>query len=935
MAPKRGSSFARFARRAAAFGAGLALALAAAAAEAQTAPSGVIAPGEAAVAGFSGALRPIAVAPGEDPDAETFIDLNGPSLRVVDLRRMGGPPEAQLVGASKPFTVRAASIGQAFGVALDDAQPPNLYAAATSAYGLPIVANGPDGRPRHVRVGERGAAFMPGLWGPGGGPGSIWKIDGATGAVSLFANVTTNGRVNSGPALGGLAYDPETKSLFVADRESGLIHRFGLDGVETAVYDHGVVGAAAIGLKPTPASAAAGLDVRDPAFDSARPEIWGYAAPERRVFGLAAHRRRLYYAVADGLAIWSVGLNADGSFAADATIEVAAPPAAGPSEIAEIAFDDQGRMYLAERPAATGAFDFEALSVPSIGRLLRYAVIGATSDGRRIWQPPPDEYAVGFPENFRNDNGGVAIGDGHTADGSLNLYSCDGFVWTSGEQLRNATDPRIAAELGQKDALAIDGLQGTPAWRVRRGDEPPRISYFVDYADAPPDFSARGHMGAIAIARACVGGAVPAPATPGAGHAAPATPAPSASPAPVPPTASPPPAPLRPPSSPGTPPNGRACQARVCGPTGEPVCARNQVWRDATKQCAPSCEQGEVLIAGRCCAVNVVAGGGCVNGGAPGGQCGVGQTPIGPNNQCCANDRVYVDPAGAQACCPNAVVGGQCASPPPSSACASGYVPASGGCCLASQATATGVCCPSGQAPSADKATCQTWTRIPKGGQCCASGYVPSGAGQCCASANLTSTGECCSQPVDPNDRRACPGKSAEERKGRCKPGEVESPAGACAPPPCPTGETRNVDGRCVSAAPQPCPPGESRDVDGRCVTAEPPPLAPNAPPIPAPAIPAKPAAPIESPPAPPAASALHCPPGMTPGPLGRRCWPAKAPPGASPTAPAPHCPPGTAPGPLGQRCWPVKARPAPPSTFAPVHRDGCPPVRGCGRRRP
>jgi hypothetical protein len=468
MAPKRGSSFARLARRAAvAFGAGLALALAVAAAEAQTAPSGVIAPGEAAVAGFSGALRPIAIAPGEDPDAETFIDLDGPSLRVVDLRRMGGPPEAQLVGASKPFTVRAASIGQAFGVALDDAQPPNLYAAATSAYGLPIVAMGPDGRPRHIRVGERGAAFMPGLWGPGGGPGSIWKIDGATGAVRLFANVTSNGRANSGPALGGLAYDPETKSLFVADRESGLIHRFGLDGVETAVYDHGVVGAAAVGLPTRPASAGPGLDAQDPAFDSARPETWGYAAPERRVFGLAAHGRRLYYAVADGLRVWSVGLNADGSFAADATIEFAAPPGAGPSEIAEIAFDDQGRMYVAERPAATGAFDFEALSLPSIGRLLRYAVIGATSDGRRIWQPPPDEHSVGYPENCRNDNGGVAIGDGHAADGSLNLYLCDGFVWTSGEQLRNATDPRIAAQLGQKDELAIDGLQGTPAWRVR------------------------------------------------------------------------------------------------------------------------------------------------------------------------------------------------------------------------------------------------------------------------------------------------------------------------------------------------------------------------------------------------------------------------------------------------------------------------------------
>jgi hypothetical protein len=31
-----------------------------------------------------------------------------------------------------------------------------------------------------------------------GGPGSIWKIDGQTGAVTLFTNVTFNGLPNSG-----------------------------------------------------------------------------------------------------------------------------------------------------------------------------------------------------------------------------------------------------------------------------------------------------------------------------------------------------------------------------------------------------------------------------------------------------------------------------------------------------------------------------------------------------------------------------------------------------------------------------------------------------------------------------------------------------------------------------------------------------------------
>jgi hypothetical protein len=46
--------------------------------------SGVIADGNAAVTGFSGAQVPTLIAPGVNPDKIT-IDLNGPSMRVIDL----------------------------------------------------------------------------------------------------------------------------------------------------------------------------------------------------------------------------------------------------------------------------------------------------------------------------------------------------------------------------------------------------------------------------------------------------------------------------------------------------------------------------------------------------------------------------------------------------------------------------------------------------------------------------------------------------------------------------------------------------------------------------------------------------------------------------------------------------------------------------------
>ncbi len=165
-------------------------------AAAQT-PPGILAPGNAVVTGFSGVVQPAQVASGVDPADLTFIDLDGPSARIVDLQRMDGPPQAQLVDAPKPFTFTAAQIGQVFAVALDNATPPNIYVAATSAYGLPIIVPGRNSTAVRSRTGASNADFMPGLWGPaasGGGPGSIWRIDGVSGEVSLFANVALGAR---------------------------------------------------------------------------------------------------------------------------------------------------------------------------------------------------------------------------------------------------------------------------------------------------------------------------------------------------------------------------------------------------------------------------------------------------------------------------------------------------------------------------------------------------------------------------------------------------------------------------------------------------------------------------------------------------------------------------------------------------------------------
>ena len=237
---------------------------------------GVLVPGEAVVTGFSGfaAAQPPA---GQDPVDFVSIDLSGPSARVVDLRGLG--PQGSLSEAPKPFTVTAQQVGQVFGVALDDAPAPNIYLAATSVYGLSIYVPDASGAVRRVRDGAPGAQFVPGQFGPpelGGGPGSIWRVDGTTGEVALFASL--EGASQGVAALGGLAYDPGSQQLFVAERNTGLIHRFGLDGTEQGTYDHGAEGRPAGGLAPFPMPGLAPVDIGSPAFEHGEPGDVGLRA---------------------------------------------------------------------------------------------------------------------------------------------------------------------------------------------------------------------------------------------------------------------------------------------------------------------------------------------------------------------------------------------------------------------------------------------------------------------------------------------------------------------------------------------------------------------------------------------------------------------------------------------------------------------------------
>jgi hypothetical protein len=162
------------------------------------APAG-LAPGDVAVSGFSGTTLAVeSLPPGVKPIDKTVIDVEESSLRIYDLSALGGAPAAQVLSPPVKFSARAKDIGQVFPLVFDsgtETGPPNLYAGATSAYGIQIVSTqlDEDGTPVRVRNGGPGVRFMDGQFGslPGAGPGTIYKIDGRTGEVTVLADVSS------------------------------------------------------------------------------------------------------------------------------------------------------------------------------------------------------------------------------------------------------------------------------------------------------------------------------------------------------------------------------------------------------------------------------------------------------------------------------------------------------------------------------------------------------------------------------------------------------------------------------------------------------------------------------------------------------------------------------------------------------------------------
>ncbi len=314
----------------------------------------------------------------------TQADTNGIVLGIMDTRNPSVnapgfgvnwmPPMFHNNAGAPAHQWRARNLGEVFGIALDNQNPPNIYVAATSVY--------PNENP-----------------GPGGW-GAVYKINGTTFNISTFSSLSGVGTVS----LGNVCFDKGNQQFFVADLDHGWIRRLNNAGAEVLPhFDHGIQGA-------TPTIA-----------DNGTPNE--LTASGRRVFGLQVYANRLYYSVwyTGKNEIWSVGLDGSGNFITtgpngprpEVTSPVFPSTLQNDTPVTDIAFSQNGKMLVGERGLCTAVLTNLNTGPAHHSRALEFTLSGTTWTFNKQYNIGP----AGFPNNTE---GGVD-------------YSCDDLVYATGD----------------------------------------------------------------------------------------------------------------------------------------------------------------------------------------------------------------------------------------------------------------------------------------------------------------------------------------------------------------------------------------------------------------------------------------------------------------------------------------------------------------------
>jgi hypothetical protein len=458
-------------------------------------------PGEAVVTRFPHTMD------GTDAkgDPVKLIDTSGISVSILDIRNPPQPPIGQhWLDEPQRMFVTAAEVGQVFGVAIaqrPDDEAPTIFVSATAAYGLHRLDND----------------WMPGMWGTGGGPGTIYRLSASNGyRPEKFADVALEGRQNTGPSLGNIAYDKVHDRLFVSDLETGMIHSLdAATGENRGTFDHGNDGRASFldawtqqqqSLDPVAFDPQSSARIKECGEKFTRdPTCWNLADFRRRVWGLRvrtdeAGAVRLYYSVwgSDSFgnpdwaqagddrrnSVWSVAITQEGLFGTASVRREFFMPGFFPSTpsfgdragnsnpVADITFPEcsaQNVMLVAERGSMRnlGLDEVEPFARPFESRVVRYEL--GQDD---IWRPR-GLYDAGFhdrnayggePFLFASAAGGVDFGYKMDANGAADMSTPSQSVWMTGDGLCSPRGPCSDATKGVgADQSEVHGLQGSPA----------------------------------------------------------------------------------------------------------------------------------------------------------------------------------------------------------------------------------------------------------------------------------------------------------------------------------------------------------------------------------------------------------------------------------------------------------------------------------------
>ncbi len=313
------------------------------------------------------------------------------------------------------------NLGEVFGTALDDGVPPNIYVAASRAYGN---AN----------------------WPSSNGPGTVYKLTASgalEGTIQAFPQLPGASGGTPGPgsgntpdaALGNLCFQRSRSGqawLYVTNMGDGRIYRMDpVTGAQSGTFDHGTQ---ALPVASYPAQP------DNPALV--------YTQMVRRPWGIGANGGRLYYGVFASMdpppvpldpnaagpqaEVWSVGLDATGNFQVGTSVREFKLPAIFPFfwfnapintsslPVSDIEFSLSGAMFVAER-YHTGCIAPNLNTIAFLTGAHSTRVLEYTGNTGAWVASPQGKFQVGAA-SWHNSAGGVGP-------------ACDGSVWCSADAI--------------------------------------------------------------------------------------------------------------------------------------------------------------------------------------------------------------------------------------------------------------------------------------------------------------------------------------------------------------------------------------------------------------------------------------------------------------------------------------------------------------------